>query len=78
MFLGPTMPVQPPAIIISKGAECLTGKNKMPPFVAVEGSGVMINEKITDVERATLIGHAQVVMSVEKHSSAGMLSVPKS
>jgi rhamnose utilization protein RhaD (predicted bifunctional aldolase and dehydrogenase) len=66
IFLGQTMPVVPPAVVFSKFKERLNGEERNPPFVAVERSGVMINEKMTGAERATLIGLAQVTQRTEE------------
>jgi len=66
IFLGQTMPLLAPAIVISKFVEPLNGKDKTPPFVAVEGSGVMLHERMTDSERATLIGLVQVTLRTEE------------
>jgi len=70
IFLGQTMPLLPPAVVLSKFTERLNGKDTTPPFVAVEGSGVMLNEKITSAERATLLGLVQVTQRTE--DSAGL------
>ena len=60
IFLGRTMPLFPPAVLVSKFADCFCGAEKALPFVAVEKSGVMLNEKMNDAERATLIALAEV------------------
>ena len=66
IFLGRTMPLLPPAIVLSKIAELSNGKHRTPPFVAVERSGVMVNEKMTSAEWATLMGLAHVTLRTEK------------
>src|SRR4029077_8094796 len=66
IFLGQTMPLLPPAVVIAKPAELSNGKDKTPPFVAVERSGVMLNENMTSAERATLIGLVQVTQRTEE------------
>jgi hypothetical protein len=66
IFLGQTMPLLPPAVVISKFTGSFNGKDKTPVFVAVERSGVMLNEKMTSAERATLIGLAQVTQRTEE------------
>ena len=66
IFLGQTMPLLPPAVVLSRSTERLNGKDGTPAFVAVERSGVMLNEKITCAERATLIGLAQVTQRTEE------------
>jgi rhamnose utilization protein RhaD (predicted bifunctional aldolase and dehydrogenase) len=66
IFLGQKMPLVPPAVAVSKFAECLNSGNKTPPFVAVERGGVMLNERITGAERATLIGLVQVTQRTDE------------
>ena len=66
IFLGQTMPLWPPTLAVSKLAEHLNGKDRTPPFVAIENSGVMLNEKMTSAERATLIGLMQVTQRTEE------------
>jgi rhamnose utilization protein RhaD (predicted bifunctional aldolase and dehydrogenase) len=66
IFLGPMMPLLPPAAVISKFTERWNGQDRTPAFVAVERSGVMLNVNMTRVERATLIGLAQVTLRSEE------------
>ncbi len=66
IFLGHTMPLLPKTLAPSKLIEHLNGKDRTPPFVAVERSGVMLSEKMTSAERATLIGLAQVTQRTER------------
>jgi len=66
IFLGQTMPLAPPAAVFSKYTESPRGQDKTPPFVAVERSGIMVNEKMTSAERATLIGLMQVTQRTEE------------
>jgi rhamnose utilization protein RhaD (predicted bifunctional aldolase and dehydrogenase) len=66
IFLGQTMPLLPPAVVVSKFTGRLNGKDGTPPFVAVERSGVMLNEKMTSAERATLMGLVQVTQRTEE------------
>ncbi len=66
IFLGPAMPLFPPAVVLSKFTERLHRSDRTPPFVAVERSGVMLNERMTSAERATLIGLAQVTQRTEE------------
>src|SRR5712664_3179095 len=66
IFLGQTMPLLPPAVVISKSSERFNGNDGTPAFVAVERSGVMLNEKMTSAERATLIGLMQVTQRTEE------------
>jgi rhamnose utilization protein RhaD (predicted bifunctional aldolase and dehydrogenase) len=66
IFLGQTVPLFPPVVVLSKFTERLSGKDGTPPFVAVERSGVMLNEKMTSAERATLIGLVQVTLRTDE------------
>jgi rhamnose utilization protein RhaD (predicted bifunctional aldolase and dehydrogenase) len=66
IFLGQTMPLFPPAAVVSEFRERVNGKDRTPPFVAVERSGVMLNEKMTNAERATLIGLVQVTLRTDE------------
>jgi class II aldolase/adducin N-terminal domain-containing protein len=66
IFLGQTMPVLPPAVAVSKIAERWNGKDRTPPFVAVERSGVILNEKMTSAERATLMGLVRVTLRTKE------------
>jgi ribulose-5-phosphate 4-epimerase/fuculose-1-phosphate aldolase len=74
IFLGQTMPLLPPAVVISRLRECLQGNDKTPPFVAVERCGVMLNEKMTGAERATLIGLVQVTLRTDESTRLRYLS----
>jgi rhamnose utilization protein RhaD (predicted bifunctional aldolase and dehydrogenase) len=65
IFLGDTMPLVRSSAVISKFSEGMNGGYRTPPFVAVERSGVMLNEKMTRAERATLIGLVQVTQRTE-------------
>jgi ribulose-5-phosphate 4-epimerase/fuculose-1-phosphate aldolase len=66
IFLGPTIPFFWPALAASKFMESLGSNNTTPPFVAVEGGGVMLNEKMTSAQRATLIALMQVTQRTEE------------
>jgi len=66
IFLGPIMPLLPPTAVISKFTERWNGRDGTPAFVAVERSGVMLNEKMTSAERATLIGLVHVMLRTEE------------
>jgi len=74
IFLGRTMPLLPPAVVVSTFRERLSGKNVTPSFVAVERSGVMLNEMLTRAERATLMGLAQVTQRTEGSARLRYLS----
>jgi rhamnose utilization protein RhaD (predicted bifunctional aldolase and dehydrogenase) len=62
MFLGQTMPLLPPT---SRELR-FKGEERTPPFVTVEGGGVMLNERMSSAELATLIGLAQVAQRTEE------------
>jgi rhamnose utilization protein RhaD (predicted bifunctional aldolase and dehydrogenase) len=62
IFLGRTMPLLPPAVVISRFTQRLHANERTPPFVAVERSGVMLNAEMTSAELATLIGLVQVTL----------------
>ena len=66
IFLGSSIPLLPPAAVISKFTERSNGQDGTPAFVAVERSGVMLNEKMTSAERATLIGLVHVALRTEE------------
>jgi len=66
VFLGQTIPLLAPALVVSNSSARLNNENAVPPFVAVERSGVMLSEKMTGAERATLIGLAQVTLRTEE------------
>lgn len=77
IFLGQTMPLLPPAVVLSKFTERLNGEGRTPPFVAVERSGVMVNEKMTGEERATLLGLVQVMQRTEESAQLRYLKAPE-
>jgi hypothetical protein len=60
------MPLFPSALVLAKFVNGLKGNGTAPPFVAVERSGVMLREKMTRAERATLIGLVQVTQRTEE------------
>jgi rhamnose utilization protein RhaD (predicted bifunctional aldolase and dehydrogenase) len=64
IFLGQTMPLVPVTLAVSKFRECLSGNDG--PFVAVETRGMMLNEKMTTEQRATLLGLVEVIQRTEE------------
>jgi rhamnose utilization protein RhaD (predicted bifunctional aldolase and dehydrogenase) len=74
IFLGQTMPLLPPAVVISKFKVSSSGKDGTPLFVAVERSGVVLNEKMTSAERATLVGLVQVTLRTHESAPLRYLS----
>lgn len=74
IFLGRTMPLFPPAVVVSKFTECFKARDRTTPFVVVERSGVMLNQEITGAERAMLIGLVQVTQRTEESAPLRYLS----
>jgi len=66
IFLGRTMPLLPPTLAVSKFRARLSGKDRTPPFAVVERRGVVLNERMTSAQRATLIGVVQVTQRTEE------------
>jgi len=66
IFRGSAMSLFPSSVVLSKFTERLYGTDRTPPFVAVERSGVMLNERMSSSERATLIGLVQVTQRTEE------------
>jgi ribulose-5-phosphate 4-epimerase/fuculose-1-phosphate aldolase len=66
IFLGQTLPLLLSAAVMSRLTESAHGKRRTPPFLAVERSGVVVSEKMTSAERATLIGLAQVTLRIDE------------
>ena len=62
MFLGQALPFVAADVAASNFAEWLDAQERVPPFVAVEGMGVMVHAKMTSAERATLRGLAEVTL----------------
>jgi rhamnose utilization protein RhaD (predicted bifunctional aldolase and dehydrogenase) len=65
IFLGHTIPLLPPAVAASDWVNPFDGTDATPPFVAVERIGVMLHEKVTGAERATLLGLVEVTQRTE-------------
>jgi rhamnose utilization protein RhaD (predicted bifunctional aldolase and dehydrogenase) len=74
IFLGRQMLLLPPTFAVSKFREHLEGKDSIPPFVAVERSGVMLNEQITSAQRATLLGLVQITQRTGESAQLRYLS----
>jgi hypothetical protein len=66
IFLGHTVPLLPPRVAASKFKKHFSGIDNAPPFAVVERRGVVLNEKMTSAQRATLIGLAQVTQRTEE------------
>jgi rhamnose utilization protein RhaD (predicted bifunctional aldolase and dehydrogenase) len=66
IFLGQTMPLLSPAAVMSKFIEFPNGGGRTQPFLAVETRGVLVSEKMTSAERATLIGLVQVTLRTDE------------
>jgi hypothetical protein len=74
IFLGRTMPLFPPAVVVSRFTACFNAKDRTTPFVVVERSGVMLNQRITGEERAMLVGLVQVTQRTEESAPLRYLS----
>lgn len=68
MFLGERLPLLPRTTADPSCVEQLIGKEKAPPFIAVESGGVMLNKNMTSAEQATLIGLVQVTQRTEERT----------
>jgi rhamnose utilization protein RhaD (predicted bifunctional aldolase and dehydrogenase) len=64
IFLGQAMPVVPATLAVFKLRECLSGNDG--PFVVLESRGMLLNGKMTTVQRATLIGLMEVIQRTEE------------
>jgi rhamnose utilization protein RhaD (predicted bifunctional aldolase and dehydrogenase) len=73
IFLGLEAVTLPPTFAASKLKARLTS-GEPPSFVVVERSGVMLNEKMTSAERATLIGLMEVVRRTEESAQLRYLT----
>ncbi len=73
IFLGFEAVTLPPTFAASKLKARLTS-SEPPSFVVVERSGVMLNEKMTSAERATLIGLMEVVRRTEESAQLRYLT----
>lgn len=74
IFLGLEALTLPPMLAASKLKARLTEGERPPSFVVVERGGVMLNEKMTNAERATLIGLMEVVRRTEESAPLRYLS----
>jgi rhamnose utilization protein RhaD (predicted bifunctional aldolase and dehydrogenase) len=74
IFLGLEALTLPHKLAASKLKARLTGGERPPSFVVVERSGVMLNEKMTSAERATLIGLMEVVRRTEESAQLRYLT----
>jgi hypothetical protein len=57
---------KPDVLKNKKFRERLSGKDRTPPFAVVERRGVVLNERMTSAQRATLIGLVQVTQRTEE------------
>ena len=73
IFLGLEAVTLPPTFAPSKWKARLTS-GEPPSFVVVEKSGVMLNEKMTSAERATLIGLMEVVRRTDESAQLRYLT----
>jgi len=66
IFLGRSVPLLSSTCLASEYVAPFGSKDATPPFIAVEGTGVLLNNKISSEERATLLGLAQVAQRTDK------------
>ena len=64
IFLGHPAPMMPCSIPISDLRDGIGGQHAHRPFLIVEGSGVMLSQKITRAELAVLSGLVEVVQRI--------------
>ena len=74
VFLGGRMPVLSLTTDISKFPGRLDGKEKAPAFLAIEGSGTLLNENISGAELATLTGLVEVTQRIPESARISYLS----
>lgn len=72
IFLGQKMPLVPATVAVSKFRECLRGNDG--PFVVFETRGMMLNERITTAQRATLLGLVEVIQRTEESARVRYLN----
>jgi rhamnose utilization protein RhaD (predicted bifunctional aldolase and dehydrogenase) len=72
IFLGQMAPLVPATLAVAKCRECLSGHDG--PFVVVERSGTLLNEKMATVQRATLLGLVEVIQRTEESAPLRYLS----
>jgi rhamnose utilization protein RhaD (predicted bifunctional aldolase and dehydrogenase) len=73
IFLGPEAVTLPPTFAVSK-LKARLASGEPPSFVVVERSGVMLNEKMSSAELATLIGLMEVVRRTEESAQLRYLT----
>jgi rhamnose utilization protein RhaD (predicted bifunctional aldolase and dehydrogenase) len=64
IFLGQPAPMMPCSVPVSDVRDGVGGQYGHRPFLIVEGSGVMLSQKITRAELAVLIGLVEVVQRI--------------
>jgi rhamnose utilization protein RhaD (predicted bifunctional aldolase and dehydrogenase) len=74
IFLGQKIPRLSPTLAASELRGRLSGNDSTPPFVVVEGSGLMLHEKMTTTQRATLFGLVQVTQRIEESAKLRYLN----
>lgn len=84
IFLGHPLPLIPHSLLASYDAASANSENANSPFVAIEGSGVLLNRNLTMAERTTLLALVQVTQRteesaklryLERHEVAGVLNM---
>jgi ribulose-5-phosphate 4-epimerase/fuculose-1-phosphate aldolase len=73
IFLGLDVLVAPPALAVSRLKDHFNNGHT-PPFAVVEKTGVVVNEKITSAQCATLIGLVEVIRRTEESAQLRYLS----
>jgi hypothetical protein len=66
IFLGLKVRTLPHSVPLFRFAEFANGRNGVRTFVVIDGGGVIINNQITQVEQATLIGLMQVIQRTDE------------
>ncbi len=75
IFLGHPLPVVSNSLLASNSAEPANEKDANPPFVAIEGTGVLLNPIMNTAERATLLALVQVTQRTDESAILRYLEV---
>ena len=73
-FLGCNMPLLSATTDVSKFKGRLDGKDRVLPFLAIEGSGTLLKENISSAEFATLIGLVEVAQRIPESARVSYLT----
>jgi Class II Aldolase and Adducin N-terminal domain len=77
LFLGRTPPLIPCSVPFSEVRDRMHGRCEAWPFLIVEGSGVMVSDKVTRAALAMLTGLTQVVQRIPPTVPIRYLSEPE-